>query len=116
LATVLVVEDEPLSRFALSGSLRDAGYFVEEAASGEAALELLKTKTFDAVIADFKLKGRVNGLEVLTAFERVTPGRAKILMTAYLPKEIGAESVGAVHVSKPVDLEDLLKKLKSILP
>jgi CheY-like chemotaxis protein len=113
--SILVVEDEPLSRLALTRFLSDAGYSVKEAASGEEALKLLNTGTFDAVIADFKLKDEITGFEVLSEFERITPGRGKILLTAYPAQEVRAESVGAVYVPKPVELDDLLLKLRKIL-
>jgi len=113
---VLLVEDEAISRFQLTQFLTDEGYTVIPVASGEEALKLLRTETFDAVISDFKLPGTVTGTDVLKVFGRVSPGKAKILITAYPAHEVKAEEVGALYVSKPLQLDALLVKLKSILP
>lgn len=112
---LLVVEDEAVSRLALVEFLRASGYSVEETASGEEALNMLQNQTFDAAIVDFKLRGKVNALDVFSAFEKRTPGRAKILMTAYRPEQVNAESLGAHYISKPVNLDDLVQALERIL-
>jgi len=112
---VLVVEDEAVARLALTECLTSVGYSVESAASGEEALKILQSHTFNAAIVDFKLNGEVNGFEVLSEFERITPGRGKILVTAYLAEQVRAEAVGALFVPKPVNLDDLLRKLEAVL-
>jgi DNA-binding NtrC family response regulator len=116
LAKVLLVEDEAISRFQLTQFLTDEGYTVIPLASGEEALKLLQTEIFGAVITDFKLTGAVTGIEVLKAFDRLSPGKGKMLITAYPAREAQAESVGALYVAKPIHLDSLLTKLKSILP
>jgi response regulator RpfG family c-di-GMP phosphodiesterase len=116
LIRLLLVEDEPVSRLQLSRFLTDEGYCVIPLASGKEALNLLKMETFDAVIADFKLIGDVNGVDVLTRFESLTPGRCKILVTGYSPEQVGEKLIGTLYVSKPIKLDDLLLKLKSRLP
>jgi CheY-like chemotaxis protein len=116
LIRLLLVEDEPISRLQLARFLTDEGYLVIPLASGKEALNLLKMETFDAVIADFQLIGGVNGVDVLTRFDSLTPGRCKILMTGYSPEQVGEKLVGTLYLSKPVKLDDLLMKLKSVLP
>jgi CheY-like chemotaxis protein len=115
LTRVLLVENEAISRAAVSQFLVSEGYYVVPLASGEEALKLLETENFDAVITDYKHGYGVTGIDVLRRFEELAPGRGKLLMTAYAPYQI-AETAGAVFVSKPVDLDDLLGKLKSVLP
>jgi CheY-like chemotaxis protein len=116
LISLLLVEDEPISRLQLAQFLTDEGYMVIPLASGKEALNLLKMETFDAVIADFQLIGGVNGVDVLTRFDSLTPGRCKILMTGYSAEQVGEKLVGTLYLSKPVKLDDLLMKLKSVLP
>jgi CheY-like chemotaxis protein len=116
LIRLLLVEDEPISRLQLAQFLTDEGYLVIPLASGKEALNLLKMETFDAVIADFQLIGGVNGVDVLTRFDSLTPGRCKILMTGYSPDQMGEKLVGTLYISKPIKLDDLLLKLKSVLP
>jgi two-component system response regulator PilR (NtrC family) len=116
LARLLLVEDEAISRFQLTQFLTDEGYTVIPVATGEEAVKLLPTENFDVVVTDLKLAGRITGTDVLDAFERVSPGKGKILLTAYPAHEVQAEYVGAVYVPKPVQLDELLVKIKGVLP
>jgi DNA-binding response OmpR family regulator len=116
LTRLLLVEDEAISRLGLTRFLIAEGYAVTSVASGEEALKKLETESFDGVITDSKLGHGVSGIDILTRFERLNPGAAKLLITAYPPGHVGEQTVGALYVSKPIDLEELLLKLKSILP
>ena len=51
-ARLLVVDDAPNIRSALAKALSFAGYNVEEASSGQQALELLQHKRFDLMVLD----------------------------------------------------------------
>jgi CheY-like chemotaxis protein len=112
-AQILLVEDEAIARLHISEFLRSEGYSVDAVASGEEALQELHSQTYDVVVTDHKLPGKSTGIDVLTEFERITPGRQKIVLSAYPSYEIGSESVGATHLTKPVNLDDLLQKLKA---
>ena len=57
MASVLIVDDEPGVRSALSGVLRDEGYQVDAVESGESCLELLARQPFDVVVLDVWLPG-----------------------------------------------------------
>jgi CheY-like chemotaxis protein len=50
--TILIVDDEPGVRTALTGVLRDEGYTVEAVPSGEACLERVTQGTVDLVLLD----------------------------------------------------------------
>src|SRR3984893_3819449 len=50
--TILIVDDEPGVRTALSGVLRDEGYSVEAVPSGEACLERVARGGVDLVVLD----------------------------------------------------------------
>lgn len=116
MARLLLANDEPISRFQLSQFLTDEGYTVIAVGSGEEALQLLKTETFDAVITDFQLGGTINGIEVLSEHQRISPDRGRILITAYPSYQVKPETVGALYVPKPIQLDVLLAHLKSVLP
>jgi DNA-binding response OmpR family regulator len=114
--TILVVEDEPICRRNLALFLKTEGYSVTDAETGAAALNLMSSSTFDAVISDFRLGNKVNGVDVLTHFEQCFPGKAKILVSGTLTNlERRCESMGAFFMHKPIQLDDLLIKLKSLL-
>jgi DNA-binding NtrC family response regulator len=115
MATILLVEDEAVSRLMLTQFLTSEGFSVESVANGDAAVKAMRSQNFDAVISDYTHLGKLNGMDVLTEFERLYPGRAKLLMTAHLPGQKGEQAIGAIHVAKPVQLDDLLTKLKDLL-
>ncbi|MGH7825857.1 MAG: response regulator [Candidatus Binatia bacterium] len=116
--SVLLVEDEPLSRRQVARFIRNEGYLVQEAATGKAALDLINSNDFAVVITDLRLPDAVTGMDILNRFEQVSPRRGKILITAFGSDtiEMAARSLGALYISKPLDLEDLLLKIKSFLP
>jgi len=62
---VLVVEDESIVSKDIQHSLKKLGYHVVgAAATGDKALELVKTENPDIVLMDIMLKGEMNGIEV----------------------------------------------------
>jgi len=113
-ATILLVEDEPVSRRNLGVFLRFAGYKVLEADSAEAAFTLLSDNTFDIVISDYALSGKATGTDVLRRFESMAPGRPKFLVSGNDLKH-AASVIGAVHIYKPIALEDLIVVIQSLL-
>ncbi|PYR35878.1 MAG: Fis family transcriptional regulator, partial [Acidobacteria bacterium] len=62
--TILVVDDEPGVRSALSGVLRDEGYTVDAVSTGEECLERLTRASVDLIILDVWLPG-MDGLATL---------------------------------------------------
>ncbi|HYY24701.1 MAG TPA: response regulator [Candidatus Udaeobacter sp.] len=113
---VLVVEDDAISRRNLAAFLGEEGYSVETANSGPAALRLIGDCTFDAVVSDFQLGGRIDGVDVLSHFERSRPGKGKVLISGRSGLEAHCATLGAVFIAKPLNLTDLLLKLQSVLP
>lgn len=106
---ILVVDDETNIRTALAKILAKAGYAVEAAESGDAALGLLQDAAFDLVVSDLKMVG-VSGMEVLQAVKRLHPDSEVILLTAYgtVESAVAAMKTGAYdYVTKPVDPERL---------
>jgi response regulator RpfG family c-di-GMP phosphodiesterase len=113
---LLLVEDEPISRLQLAQFLTDEGYKVIPLASGEEALKLLATESFDGVITDSNLGRRVSGVDILNRFETLNPRGAKLLITGYVQGQLPKQPLSTVYISKPINLNDLLLKLRSVLP
>ena len=106
---ILVVEDEQTQRSTLAGFLARGGYVVEEAESGERALELAAAKDFDLVLTDQKMAG-ISGLELLERLKLTNPEVEVIIITAFgdVRSAVQATKSGAYdYVTKPVDLEAL---------
>jgi DNA-binding NtrC family response regulator len=107
---VLLVEDEPIARRNITHVLRRATHNVYEAESGEAALDLMASVSFDSVISDFRLRGRLNGLDVLKHQNAIAPGRRLLLITAFGSDDVRAQTqaLGATYMEKPVVLSEVL--------
>lgn len=61
---ILVVDDDPQMRRAVTNALKARGYEVRSAANGETALELLAEVEFDLMLLDLGLPG-IGGDEVI---------------------------------------------------
>jgi DNA-binding NtrC family response regulator len=74
-ATILLVEDNSLSRRNMMIFFKTHGYDVLEAQRGEEALKLIRdVDNFDVVMTDLRMPGMVDGLEVLRVQNEVSPG------------------------------------------
>ncbi len=107
--TILIVDDEPRQRELLSGFVSSLGFQVADAATGEAALELLDAQSVCMVLLDVRLPG-ISGLEVLEQIRHRNPALPVLLLTAYadLRQAVAAMKGGADdYLAKPVDLEEL---------
>lgn len=65
MAKILIIEDDDFLRNLLSNKLKEAGYEVEQAASGEKGMEIIPVIKLDLLILDLLLP-TLHGLEVLS--------------------------------------------------
>jgi len=115
-ANILIVEDEQIQRTLLTDLLRKEGYDSTGAGNGVDALRTFKEKAIDIVLLDFKLPD-TDGLTLLKQFKQINPETEIIMVTAYgsIENAVDALKSGASeYLTKPVDLEDLLFKIKKI--
>ena len=106
---VLVVEDDRAMRLLLKESLKNKGYYIEEAVSAEQALEKIKSESFDLVIMDVKLPG-ISGIDAIGKIKDTDPDTIIIVMTAYGSKDIALKAIreGAYdYFSKPFRIEEM---------
>ena len=105
--TILIVDDEPGVRTALSGVLRDEGYGVETVDSGEAALERVLRTNYDVIILDIWLPG-LDGLATLAKLQERRVDAPVIMISGHgnIESAVRAIKVGAFDfVEKPLSLE-----------
>jgi len=113
---ILVVEDEKAQQEILKGFLKKKGYDVIGFSTGEKAFEYIKKEDVDLVISDLRLPG-ISGLELLKSVKEVKPEVDFIMVTAYGTVENAVEAMksGAYdYLLKPINLEELLVKIKKI--
>lgn len=112
--SILLVEDEAVARRNISIFLQRATHNVHQAPSGEAALDLISRIDFNTVISDFRLPGRLNGIDILKRQrEKRLPGNRLVLITAFGSAQVQkeAEAIGAVYMEKPLSLSELLSNI-----
>jgi two-component system, cell cycle sensor histidine kinase and response regulator CckA len=80
--TVLLVEDAPAVRSFAARTLGAHGYTVLEAASGDEALRVAETRTFDLLLTDVVMPG-MNGVELAAHVASVRPAARVMLMSGY---------------------------------
>ena len=113
---VLIVEDEPNIAEALRFILERAGYEVDLARDGEAALARLAESAPDLLVLDVMLPGR-NGFEILKEL-RADPRHARLPVAVLTAKGQSldrrtAEEVGAnVFLTKPFSNQEVLERLR----
>jgi len=114
---VLVVDDERSMRDLLAIMLRQSGYDVTVAESGESALTALKTEAFDLVITDLRMR-KTDGLAVLRATKQHSPQTIVLVVTAYASTETAVEAMklGAYdYITKPFKLEAIRLTIEKAL-
>ncbi len=116
-ARVLIVDDQRNMRTTTALVLRQAGYDVAEAESGEAALSRLLAEPFDVVLTDLKM-APLDGLDVLRGALEISPTTQIIVMTGYgtVESAVAAMQQGAHdYLSKPFKEEELLVRVQRAL-
>ena len=117
MARILVVDDDRTTRELLRLQLRSAGYSVETAADGYAALARVRRKGFDLVLLDVWMKG-MDGLEMLSRLHD-EPSRPKVVvMTADGTSETLLRAIRGRadrYTTKPVEPKDLLELVTEVL-
>jgi DNA-binding NtrC family response regulator len=114
---LLLVEDEAPLRQALAERLVDQGFEVEQADTGERAIEQLAEFAFDIVITDLRLPG-LDGTRVLEAALLRYPDIIGIIVTGYGTVKDAVDAIrrGATDfVTKPFQFDELLHALNSAL-
>jgi CheY-like chemotaxis protein/HPt (histidine-containing phosphotransfer) domain-containing protein len=118
-ATVLVVEDEDVTRLLLETSLRGAGHWVRAAASvAEAQAELAHSGVPEVLVTDMFMPGG-SGLSLVNAL-RADPLLAEVpvifLSGRALPGDVEAgESLGATYLTKPLSMPQLTAAIEAAL-
>ncbi|WP_207260036.1 response regulator [Desulfovibrio sp. Huiquan2017] len=110
----LLVDDEESFRKTLCKRLTRRGMTVEQAGSGEEALELLKSYQPDVILLDVKMPG-MDGLTALHKIKDINPLVEVVMLTGHASMEIairGMELGAFDYLMKPVEFEELLYKLE----
>lgn len=104
---ILIVDDEPNIRSGLQKGLEKEASHIESAATVNEALDKFDAGNFQVVIADVRLPGDRDGLELVSLIQHRRPGTTCIVITAHGTVETAVDAMrrGAFDfITKPVDL------------
>ncbi len=112
--SVLVLDDEALTLRTISRALREDGFEVYLASTGEEALECFAREKPQLALLDVVLPG-IDGIEVLRQIKKQNPGTIVIMMSAYhqVERAVEAMKLGAYdYLIKPFHLADLGRTMR----
>ena len=104
----LVVDDEPNIRETLRGVLEDENFAVETAATGESALDLVKSESFAVILLDIWLGRGIDGLETLRRLREVGTDAKIVMISGHgnIETAVQATKLGAFDfLEKPLSSE-----------
>jgi two-component system, NtrC family, nitrogen regulation response regulator NtrX len=117
MSSILVVDDEPGVRSSLSGVLRDEGFEVEAAGSGEECLERAARSAFDVIVLDVWLPG-VDGLVTLQRLRERKCDAQVVMISGHgnIESAVKAIKMGAFDfVEKPLSIEKTVLVVRNAL-
>jgi DNA-binding NtrC family response regulator len=110
MADILIVDDEKNLRWSLRIALEEQGHHVQEVASGEECLEVLRESAKDLVFLDVRLPGR-DGMDILQEVRRSHSETIVVMMSAYGEPDSMSDALqlGAYYfLPKPFELKKVI--------
>jgi DNA-binding response OmpR family regulator len=117
MSNVLLVEDDEHLAEGIAFNLRNSGYEVEIAPTGEQALAAAERRSFDLILLDVMLPG-IDGLEVVRRLRRAGNTRPVLMLTA---RDRAGDAIAGLdagaddYVTKPFDLDEVLARIRVAL-
>lgn len=116
---ILVAEDEALAAIAIEEELQEAGYEVELAFDGQAALLAAQRALPDLLLTDLRMP-RLDGTALIRAVRALAPGLPVVVMSGFAPATCAEDfrRMGEAPVAlfaKPLDMDALLAEIARLL-
>lgn len=115
--SILLVDDEDIVLTTVGNDLRNEGYDVSTASSGEEGIRKLKENHIDLIITDLLMEG-LDGMAVLKEAKKISPEIIVLILTGYksLSSAVDAMRLGASdYMLKPCDRDELFKRVANCL-
>ncbi len=114
---ILLLEDDKLFAQSIEDFLDEEGFCVDIAYDGHEALEKNYENNYDLYLLDINVP-KLNGLELLKDLRKMQDNTPAIFLTSYKDKDTlkqGFLNGADDYLTKPVDLDELLLRIKSLL-
>jgi two-component system, cell cycle response regulator DivK len=116
---ILIADDQPVGRELLRAVLESGGYEVIEAADGDQAIEVAKSRTPDLILLDIHMPGR-DGLSVVVELRRdpcfaSTPMIAVTATAMKGDRQKGLDAGFSEYLTKPVSIAALRQVIARFL-
>jgi CheY-like chemotaxis protein len=112
--TILLVEDEVLTRLLMTDVLRDEGYRVLEATCGDEGRGLLLSgERVDLVVTDVNMPGATDGIALTALAKEMAPERPVVVVSSHLPAEAAQQA--DEFVRKPYLPDTFLKVVLNLI-
>lgn len=111
---ILLVDDDHAILMLLQRTLESEGCEIMRSYSGTDALKKAPGFKPDLILSDFRMPG-MNGLELLTEVNKMSPRPLFILMTAYGSEEMVIDAFGQgadAYLKKPFEMEEVVDVVK----
>lgn len=115
--SILVVDDEPLIGQYVKDLLGREGYQVEIAASGEAGIEFISTRSFDLIFLDLVLPG-LSGPEVFKRVRSINKEVPIVFITGFPDSDLMKEALNQgpfTVIKKPLNSFEIYQTLNSFI-
>lgn len=113
-SSALVVDDDYSTRVLLRKLLENEGFQVLTAADGDAALQLLRSSRFDAILLDLLMPG-VDGFAVVDELRREQPDTMqRVIVASAYPHHADRIQDAFGRIEKPVRVSELRRLLRAL--
>lgn len=114
---ILFVDDDPMVLEAIQNNLRKQRkeWDMSHVTSGEEALKMMKTASYDIVVSDMRMPG-MDGAELLIQVQRLYPTVTRIILTGQADRASLVRAMGVTHrfIGKPCHPDELRTTLERI--
>ena len=111
--SILLVEDDPLIREFVGEALREAGYHVIHASTGDEALAWCNRRVADVLVTDVRLPEQVDGWQIAERYRKQSPNLPVIYATGFSPV-LPRPVPGSRIVQKPFRPEEIVRIVEEL--